>query len=85
MLLVEEVAFGHIDIRLAHRLLELADRRDSLVLTHQDLAVEIGTAREVVSRQLKEFERRGWIRLERGRIDIRSRAGLAGLAREGRA
>jgi CRP/FNR family transcriptional regulator len=32
--------------------------------------VELGTAREVVSRQLKEFERRGWVALHRGRIDV---------------
>ncbi len=41
-----------------------------LHITHQTLAVELGTAREVVSRLLKEFERRGWPHLSRGRIDI---------------
>lgn len=80
MLLVEEIAFGHIDIRLAQRLLDLSDCADALSLTHQELAVELGTAREVVSRQLKEFEHRGWIRLERGRIDIRDRSALNCLA-----
>ncbi|MBL27802.1 MAG: Crp/Fnr family transcriptional regulator [Rhodospirillaceae bacterium] len=82
MLLVEEVAFGHMDIRLAQRLLELSDRGDSLAITHQDLAVELGTAREVISRQLKEFERRGWIRLERGRIEIVDRDELRARAHE---
>jgi len=80
MLLVEEIAFGHIDIRLAQRLLELTDRVDSLSLTHHELSVELGTAREVISRQLKEFERRGWIRLERGRIVIRDRGAVSNLA-----
>jgi len=80
MLLVEDIAFGHIDIRLAQRLLELTDRVDSLSLTHHELSVELGTAREVISRQLKEFERRGWIRLERGRIVIRDRGAVSNLA-----
>jgi len=70
LLLVEEVAFGHIDARLAERLLELSDASGALTLTHQDLAVELGTAREVISRQLKEFERHGYVRRERGRIEI---------------
>ena len=51
-------------------------------LTHHEIAVELGTAREVVSRQLKAFERRGWARLERGRIEIRARDRLATLARQ---
>ncbi len=80
MLLVQEVAFGHMDIRLAQRLLELSDAAAVVPMTHQDLAVELGTAREVVSRQLKEFERRGWVRLERGRIHILEIAALGDLA-----
>ncbi len=70
LLLVEEVAFGHVDARLAERLLDLSDASGALTLTHQDLAVELGTAREVISRQLKEFERHGYVRRERGRIEI---------------
>lgn len=70
ILLVEEVAFGRIDIRLAQCLLVHASRAHPIANTHQELAIELGTAREVVSRQLKEFERRGWVKLHRGRIDI---------------
>lgn len=80
MLLVEEVAFGHVDVRLAQRLLHLMDRSGVIALTHQDLAVELGTAREVISRQLKEFERHGWIRRERGRIAVVDADALKGLA-----
>lgn len=80
MLLVEEVAFGHVDVRLAQRLLHLMDRSGIIALTHQDLAVELGTAREVISRQLKEFERHGWIRRERGRIAVVDAAALEALA-----
>src|SRR5690554_3317544 len=69
MLLVEEVAFRRMDERLADWLRERAGQ-SPLLITHQALAVELGTAREVVSRLLKELERQGWVRLSRGRIEI---------------
>lgn len=80
LLLIEEVAFGRIDARLAHILTTRA--QDEVVFaTHQELATNLGTAREVVSRQLKDFERRGWVALARGRIHLIKRAALDGLAR----
>lgn len=84
MLLIEEVAFGRIDARLARRLLELSNRDGTLAATHQSLAVELGTAREVISRQLKEFERRRWVRLERGGIEVLNPQALQSLAEEAR-
>ncbi|MBK7890335.1 MAG: winged helix-turn-helix domain-containing protein [Bdellovibrionales bacterium] len=39
-------------------------------MSHQDLADELGTAREVVSRQLSEFQRRGWIRVDRRSLEV---------------
>lgn len=83
LLLVSEVAFRRVDARLAAFLLERAGG-EGLVITHQGLAVELGTAREVVSRQLKEFERRGWVRMSRGRVAVVEAEGLSALAREGR-
>ena len=80
LLLVEEVAFTRIDSRLAQRLLGLSGAGAEVRLTHQELAVELGTAREVISRQLKEFERRGWLRLERGLVSIQQRDALENLA-----
>ncbi len=77
MLLFEEVAFQRIDIRLASFLLQTA--QDELTLTHQAIASELGSAREVISRQLGEFERRGWLRLQRGKIELRDRAALQAL------
>ena len=77
MALVEEIAFGRIDIRLAQRLLMLTDTTDAVTLTHQEMANELGTAREVISRQLKEFERHNLIKLGRGKIEILNRPALS--------
>ncbi|WP_116134269.1 Crp/Fnr family transcriptional regulator [Tropicimonas sp. IMCC34043] len=76
---IEEVAFRRMDIRLAQKLLELA-QGGVIKATHQMMAAELGTAREVVSRQLAEFQRRGWVAQSRGTIAILDGAGLAALA-----
>ncbi len=80
-LMIDEVAFQRIDVRLADKLLKLSHGDDQIATTHQKLAVELGTAREVVSRQLQEFQRRGWIAQARGSVVISDRAGLEQLAR----
>jgi CRP/FNR family transcriptional regulator len=80
MALIEAISFGRIDARLARRLLESETASGEVIATHQELAAELGTAREVVSRFLKEFERRGYVRLARGRIEIAERAALEKLA-----
>jgi len=49
-------------------------------VTHQALSVELGTAREVVSRHLKRFEQERWVDLGRGRISVTDRAGLERIA-----
>ena len=72
---METVALKTIDERLAEHLLKGDD--DSLSnITHQVLAAEIGTAREVVSRKLKRFESDGLIRSSRGRVEIVDRDAL---------
>lgn len=78
--IIEEVAFSRIDVRLAQRILDLATPEGKVSATHQDLANELGSAREVVSRQLSEFQRRGWIRISRGALEIANRSALADLA-----
>lgn len=80
---LDEVAFRPIDARLAARLLQAATTHGGgIETTHQALAVELGTAREVVSRRLKQFERRGLLALARGAIEIRDREGLRQVAAE---
>ncbi|MGD8934102.1 MAG: Crp/Fnr family transcriptional regulator [Gammaproteobacteria bacterium] len=68
--LVEEVAFGKLDIRLARHLLKHCAEISTIETTHQQLATELGSAREVISRQLKYFESRGILKLHRGSIEI---------------
>jgi len=86
MVLVREVAFGRVDGRLARRLVRLGGEEGGEILrTHGDLAVDLGTAREVISRQLKEFERRGWVRVGRGRVVLRDIAALDRLAHDSEA
>ncbi len=66
---VEATAFTPIPVRLAAALLSRAE--DGLVpLTHAALAAEIGTAREVVSRQLERFAKAGLVAPERHRIRL---------------
>ncbi len=79
-LMIDEVAFQRLDVRLADRLLKLSGGADTVATTHQKLAVELGTAREVVSRQLQEFQRRGWISQARGAVTLQDRAGILKLA-----
>jgi CRP/FNR family transcriptional regulator len=74
--LVEEVAFGKLDIRLARHLLKHCTDIRTIETTHQQLATELGSAREVISRQLKDFESRGWLKLHRGSIEILDKQSL---------
>ncbi len=78
--IIEEVAFSRIDVRLAQRLLQLADSKGRVERTHQQLAAELGSAREVIGRQLQEFQRRGWLSTSRGSIDLAKPDALRQLA-----
>ena len=53
----------------------------SELVTHETLATELGTAREVVSRHLKRFEQAGWLKLRRGRIEIVDATALSAIGR----
>ncbi len=73
MQLIEEVAFRTLNERVASALLAHCE---PVIITHQRLADEVGSVREVVSRILKEFEAQGLLRLERGCIHILDRERL---------
>ena len=78
--LVEEVAFGKVDVRLAKHLLSQRDENNTLTSTHQNIATELGSAREVISRQLKELESKGLIIINRGNINIIDITALRAIA-----
>jgi len=74
MELVDEVAFRRLDQRLAQLLVH---RGPVIEATHQKLADELGSVREIVSRLLRSFESRGWVRLERERVTVLDARSLA--------
>lgn len=77
MALAEAVAFQRLDQRLAGALL---GHGTVIAATHQVLADELGTVREIVTRLLRRFERAGWLRLGRERVEIVDAAALRALA-----
>lgn len=79
--LIDDIVFQRMDVRLATRLLELADETDTVRATHAVLSTELGTAREVISRTLSEFHRRGWVEQSRGQVRLVGRSGLERLVR----
>jgi CRP/FNR family transcriptional regulator len=76
MAIVEEVAFQRMDTRLAAFLVERSRKQNPVRMTHQEIAAELGSSREVISRILEDFAGRGLIRTARGAIEIVSADGL---------
>lgn len=73
MQLVDEITFHKLDQRLAGF---LAQHGPEVNESHQQIADELGSVREVVSRLLKQFEERNWIRISRKQIEIIERQAL---------
>jgi CRP/FNR family transcriptional regulator len=81
MNLVEAITYRKLDQRLAALLLaHVGSSRGSIHITHQKLADELGSVREIVTRLLRSFEDRGWVALGRENIVVRDRAAISGLA-----
>ena len=68
--LLQDIAFERVNGRLAQLLLAKQDEAAFVCETHETLALELGSAREVVSRRLKAFERKGWVKLARGKLQL---------------
>jgi CRP/FNR family transcriptional regulator len=77
MELVEEVAFRQLDARLAQLLIR---RGPVIESSQQRLAEELGSVREIVSRLLRSFEQRGWVRIGRERVTVLEPKALSELA-----
>jgi len=70
MLQIEQIALESIDQRLNRFLLRSADKLNMVTATHQEIAIEIGSVREVVSRHLKMLEKQNVIKLHRGKLEL---------------
>jgi len=70
MAIVDEVAFRRMDTRVASFLLERSRLQNPIRVTHQEIAAELGSSREVISRLLEDFTSQGLVKLARGTIEI---------------
>jgi CRP/FNR family transcriptional regulator len=70
MEIIDEVVFRRMDVRVATFLLERSAADEVINRTHQEIAAELGSSREVISRILENLARKGIIRLGRGSIEI---------------
>lgn len=79
-LLSDKISQQPLDSRLAGVLLErTSEQHPTVRITHQELAVELGSAREVVSRVLGRMKKKGWIATGRGFVTVHQRNMLSGL------
>jgi CRP/FNR family transcriptional regulator len=76
MEIVEEVAFRRMDTRIATHLLERGKTANPIRITHQEIATELGSSREVISRILEDFTSQGLVAAGRGTIEILDFEGL---------
>ena len=70
MAVVDEIAFRRMDARIASLLLSRRETQNPIRITHQEIASELGSSREVISRLLEDFSERGLIRSGRGENEI---------------
>ena len=76
MEIVDEVAFQRMDRRVASFLLDRSHIENPIRITHQEIANEIGSSREVISRLVEDFSQREIVHLSRGEIEILDAEGL---------
>ena len=77
MAVLEEVVFQRMDHRLASWLLSRSQNLNPIHTTHQEIAAELGSSREVISRILEDFSQKGWVEVGRGTVEILDEEGLA--------
>ncbi len=82
MWLLEQTLFTRMDTRLAQYLLQrFGESGGKLRTTHEEIARDLGTAREVISRMLKYFESEGMVKLSRGELQLADRKKLESAAK----
>lgn len=77
---VQQIMFERIDSRLAEFLLKESEKRKVLPYTQQEIALQLSTAREVISRALRRFENDGLVKLGRRRITVINPEGLKNIS-----
>ncbi len=83
--MIEEVAFRRLDCRIASYLLNNGDSHFKTIrITHEAIAQELGSSREVVSRILKTFEKQELLSLSRGKIELKNWQELDKIAQLGK-
>ncbi len=70
MAIVDEIAFRRMDARVASLLLICSRVQNPMRITHQEIAAELGSSREVISRLLEDFSERGLVRVGRGEVEV---------------
>lgn len=80
MAVVEEVVFQRMDRRVAVLLLKRSMMGQPIRITHQEIAAELGSSREVISRILEDFSHKGWVDAGRGTVEILDSSGLESRA-----
>jgi CRP/FNR family transcriptional regulator, anaerobic regulatory protein len=70
MAVVDEVVFRRMDCRVAALLLERARRQNPLRITHQEVAADLGSSREVISRLIEDLSTKGIVRAGRGTVEV---------------
>ena len=68
--IVDEIAFRRMDVRIASLLLNRSQLQNPIRTTHQEIASELGSSREVISRILEDFSERGIVRSGRGEVEV---------------
>ena len=76
MSIVDEVAFRRMDARVASLLLTRSRVQNPIRITHQEIAAELGSSREVISRLLEDFSERGLVTVRRGEVEVLDAEGL---------
>ena len=70
MAVVDEVVFQRMDRRVAALVLDRSTHTNPLQMTHQEIAAELGSSREVISRILEDFAQKGMVEVRRGIVEI---------------
>ena len=76
MEIIDEVVFQRMDARLAALLLTRSQIQNPMRITHQEIAAELGSSREVISRLLEDFSERGFVSVSRGEVELLDAEGL---------